>query len=156
MRGGALSGPPAPVNAQLFTTRFHSSETCGSTVRHDGGPLMGRLTTHVLDTANGIPAVGVTVELHVLDGPKRALVQTVRTNEDGRAPAPLLQGAAFRPGTYELAFDVGQYFKRRGTPTADPPFLSVVTLRFTIADPDGHYHVPLLASPWSYTTYRGS
>jgi 5-hydroxyisourate hydrolase len=117
---------------------------------------MGRLTTHVLDTANGVPAVGVAVELYALDGANRALIQSARTNADGRAPAPLLEGAAFKTGTYELAFDVGGYFKARGAMTADPPFLSVVTLRFTIADPDGHYHVPLLTSPWSYTTYRGS
>jgi 5-hydroxyisourate hydrolase len=117
---------------------------------------MGRLTTHVLDTANGVPAAGVAVELYAIEGRTRALINAVRTNADGRADAPLLQGEAFKPGTYELTFDVGAYFKARGTQTADPPFLSVVTLRFTIADPDGHYHVPLLASPWSYTTYRGS
>jgi 5-hydroxyisourate hydrolase len=117
---------------------------------------MGRLTTHVLDTANGVPAAGIAVELYALDGPQRRLIQTVRTNADGRAPAPLLEGEAFKPGVYELTFDVGAYFAGRGANTADPPFLTVVTLRFTIADKDGHYHVPLLASPWSYTTYRGS
>jgi 5-hydroxyisourate hydrolase len=117
---------------------------------------MGRLTTHVLDTANGIPAEGVAIELYALDGAKRALIGAMRTNSDGRAPSPLLQGDSFKLGTYELTFDVGAYFAQRGTKTADPPFLSIVTIRFAIADADGHYHVPLLASPWSYTTYRGS
>lgn len=117
---------------------------------------MGRLTTHVLDTANGVPAAGVAIELYAIDGRTRALVNAVRTNADGRADAPLLQGDAFKTGTYELAFDIGAYFAQRGAGAADPPFLSVVTIRFTIADAGGHYHVPLLASPWSYTTYRGS
>jgi 5-hydroxyisourate hydrolase len=86
---------------------------------------------------------------------RRSVVRTT-TNADGRTDAPLMIGDAFRTGTYELVFAVGGYFKSLGTATADPPFLDVVPVRFTIADPDGHYHVPLLVSPWSYSTYRGS
>lgn len=118
---------------------------------------MGRLSTHVLDTANGCPAPGMKVELYRIDlGGARTLIKSGATNADGRTDAPLLVDAAFAVGTYELVFDVAAYFKTRGTKTAEPPFLSQVPLRFTIADPNGHYHVPLLVSPWSYSTYRGS
>ena len=117
---------------------------------------MGRLSTHVLDTANGRPAQGVAVELFRLDGGDRSSVVSTRTNADGRTDAPLMIGEAFRTGTYELVFQVGAYFRGLGTKTADPPFLNEVPIRFTIAERDGHYHVPLLVSPWSYSTYRGS
>jgi 5-hydroxyisourate hydrolase len=117
---------------------------------------MGRLSTHVLDTANGKPAQGVAVELFALDGGERRSLVATRTNADGRTDAPLLSGNAFRTGAYELVFQVGVYFRSIGTETADPPFLDVVPIRFAIAEPDGHYHVPLLVSPWSYSTYRGS
>ena len=118
---------------------------------------MGRLSTHVLDTVSGQPAAGVAIELHVLgpDGAWRQ-VMTAVTNADGRTDQPLLTGASFKTGTYMLSFQVGSYFKHRGLSASDPPFLDVVPLRFTIAEPDGHYHVPLLATPWSYSTYRGS
>jgi len=118
--------------------------------------LMGRLSTHVLDTANGRPARGVAVELFALDGEARRSVARTVTNADGRTDAPLLTSESFRTGTYELVFQVGAYFRAAGTTTADPPFLDVVPIRFSIAEPDGHYHVPLLVSPWSYSTYRGS
>ena len=115
---------------------------------------MGDLTTHVLDTAQGRPGAGIRVELFdVNDGRRR--VTSVRTNQDGRCDAPLLDGDAFRPGQWELVFHVGEYFARTDLPTADPPFLDRVTIRFGIAD-DAHYHVPLLVAPWGYTTYRGS
>ncbi len=117
---------------------------------------MGRLSTHVLDNVNGKPAKGVAIELFVIEGEtRRSVVRTV-TNADGRTDAPLMIGEAFRIGTYELVFEAGAYFKRLGTPMADPPFLDIVPIRFTIAEPDGHYHVPLLVTPWSYSTYRGS
>lgn len=117
---------------------------------------MGRLSTHVLDNVNGKPAKGVAIELFAVeDGNRRSVVRTV-TNADGRTDAPLMTGEAFRTGTYELVFEIGAYFKAIGTPTADPPFLDIVPIRFTIAEADGHYHVPLLVSPWSYSTYRGS
>ncbi len=113
------------------------------------------LTTHVLDTANGVPAAGMTVHVNRVDG-KRQRIKTVVLNADGRAPAPLLEGAEFTAGRYELTFEVAAYFKARGAVMDDPPFLEDVTLRFAVAKPTRHYHVPLLVSPWSYSTYRGS
>ena len=115
---------------------------------------MGRLTTHVLDTASGVPAQGMRVELHRLGD--AAPLATIDTNADGRASAPLLDGDAFKPGNYELRFHVAAYFRARGTKLSEPPFLDVVVIRFGIADAAAHYHVPLLVSPWSYSTYRGS
>ena len=116
---------------------------------------MGRLTTHVLDTASGIPARGMRVELHRIDGTALPLA-AISTNSDGRAPAPLLEGDALRTGEYELHFHVADYFRQHGTTLPKPPFLDVVVIRFGIADAAQHYHVPLLVSPWSYSTYRGS
>lgn len=117
---------------------------------------MGKLTTHVLDTAAGTPARDMRVELHRVDGGAPALIAATRTNADGRLDAPLLDGADLRAGTYTLTFDVAEYFRGRGSALPDPPFLDRVVLRFGIADPAQHYHVPLLVSPWSYSTYRGS
>jgi 5-hydroxyisourate hydrolase len=118
---------------------------------------MGRLSTHVLDTVHGQPAQDVAIDLHILEpGESWRLLKQTRTNADGRTDEPLLQAEAMKTGTYMLTFHVGDHFRRRGLPLADPPFLDVIPLRFSIADADGHYHVPLLASPWSYTTYRGS
>lgn len=116
---------------------------------------MGKLTTHVLDTANGCPAAGMRVRLLRLDGGERE-IKSIELNHDGRADAPLLEGATLQRGRYRLLFSVAAYFRARGTPLADPPFLDEVPLDFGIADPAAHYHVPLLASPWSYGTYRGS
>ncbi len=118
---------------------------------------MPRLSTHVLDTASGRPASGVALVLWRIepDGRRIALVKAA-TNADGRTDQPLLAGGAFAVGHYELEFSVGDYFRALGANLADPPFLDVVPLRFAIADPEGHYHVPLLVSPWSYSTYRGS
>ena len=115
---------------------------------------MGHLTTHILDTANGIPAADVAVRLFTLVG-ERQLLASVSTNSDGRTDDPLLQGDGMRTGEYELEFDVGPYFKARGSATADPAFLNTVVVRFSI-NADERYHVPLLVSPWSYSTYRGS
>jgi len=116
---------------------------------------MSQLSTHVLDLTTGRPAAGLRIELRRLD-PAPSPAKTVVTNADGRTDAPLLAGAEFKPGTYMLTFHVGDYFGARGGASADPPFLDLVPLRFAMADPDGHYHVPLLATPWSYSTYRGS
>lgn len=118
---------------------------------------MGRLSTHVLDTASGRPAAGMDVALHRLglDG-TRALVKQLRTGEDGRTAEPLLTGEALTAGTYELVFGVADYFRASGITQANPPFLDDVPIRFTIADADAHYHVPLIVTPWSYATYRGS
>jgi len=117
---------------------------------------MGRLTTHVLDTARGTPGVGMTIDFFRLEPGGRSLVKSATTNNDGRTDEPLLDGAAFEVGTYELVFHVGAYFRAIGEPISDPPFLDEVPIRVSLADADSHYHVPLLASPWSYATYRGS
>jgi len=118
---------------------------------------MGALTTHVLDTMHGSPAAGMAVSLFRLeaDGQAQCLQQLV-LNHDGRADAPLLQGATLLPGRYRLVFEVAAYFRGRGVDLPEPPFLDVVPLDFGIADAAAHYHVPLLASPWAYSTYRGS
>jgi 5-hydroxyisourate hydrolase len=117
---------------------------------------MGRLSTHVLDTVNGKPARGVAIELFAIERERRNSILRTTTNADGRTDAPLMAGETFRTGTYELVFHVGPYFRASGMAAADPPFLDAVPVRFSIAEPDGHYHVPLLVSPWSYSTYRGS
>jgi 5-hydroxyisourate hydrolase len=117
---------------------------------------MGKLTTHVLDTANGCPAAGMGVALYRLDRGVPTLLQRVVLNADGRTDDPLLEGAAFVPGTYRLVFGVAAYFRRRGAELADPPFLDEVPLDFGLALAGAHYHVPLLASPFAYSTYRGS
>lgn len=117
---------------------------------------MGRLTTHVLDTAAGIPGQGMSITLTKIVDNRRETLRTVKTNHDGRCDAPLLEGDAMAPGVYELDFAAGDYFRARGVTLPEPAFLDVVTLRFGIADASAHYHVPLLVSPWSYSTYRGS
>ena len=116
---------------------------------------MGKLTTHVLDTANGCPAAGMAVALYRLDVDGATLQQRLILNHDGRADAPLLEGAAFQPGRYRLVFSVAAYFRARGNELAQPPFLDEVPLDFGLATLGQHYHVPLLVSPWSYSTYRG-
>ncbi len=116
---------------------------------------MAGLTTHVLDTARGVPAAGMAVALHALDGGRRLLIET-RTNANGRTDAPLLDGGAFAAGRYELVFQVAAYFRAAGVALADPPFLDEVPLRFAIADAGAHYHEPLLDRPGSYAPYRGS
>jgi 2-oxo-4-hydroxy-4-carboxy-5-ureidoimidazoline decarboxylase len=116
----------------------------------------GRLSTHVLDTAAGRPAAGLRIELTEIGASAEALLAEAVTNADGRTDAPLLAGAPLRIGRYRLDFHVGAYFAARQVAAADPPFLDIVPIRFAIAEPEGHYHVPLLVSPWSYSTYRGS
>jgi 2-oxo-4-hydroxy-4-carboxy-5-ureidoimidazoline decarboxylase len=115
----------------------------------------GRLSTHVLDTFSGRPAAGVTIELYEIGASARGLLVSASTNSDGRTEAALVAGEPLRIGSYELTFHIGAYFAQRA-PQADPPFLDVVPIRFAIAEPEAHYHVPLLASPWAYSTYRGS
>jgi 5-hydroxyisourate hydrolase len=117
---------------------------------------MGKLTTHVLDTANGCPAAGMAVTLYRLEAGAPILLQEITLNHDGRADSPLLQGDSFRPGRYRLVFAVAAYFRGRGAELAEPPFLDEVPLDFGLATVGQHYHVPLLASPWAYSTYRGS
>jgi 5-hydroxyisourate hydrolase len=115
---------------------------------------MGRLTTHILDTANGRPAAGVAIRVFSLGDERRQLVAT-RSNDDGRTDDALLDGDAMTSGHYELEFDIGDYFSAHGHVVSDPAFLNTVVIRFAV-NASEHYHVPLLASPWSYSTYRGS
>ena len=117
---------------------------------------MGKLTTHVLDTANGCPAAGMAVALYRVDAAGAAMIKSLKLNRDGRVDAPLLDGADMLPGRYRLLFQVGAYFRERGAALADPAFVDAVPVDFGIADAAAHYHVPLLVSPWSYATYRGS
>jgi 5-hydroxyisourate hydrolase len=117
---------------------------------------MGRLSTHVLDVSRGKPAAGVTIELQRLEtSGNRIPVARVITNADGRTDQPLMAGEAFVPGTYELSFHIGAYFRQKDAAGAGD-FLDVVPIRVTLADKDGHYHVPLVCSPFAYSTYRGS
>jgi 5-hydroxyisourate hydrolase len=116
---------------------------------------MARLSTHVLDTARGKPASGLKIELFRLE-PSRTLLKTVTTNDDGRTDEPLLTGATIPTGVYELVFQAGEYLRSTGLDLPEPAFLSEIVIRFGIADATGHYHVPLLLSPYGYSTYRGS
>ncbi len=115
---------------------------------------MARLSTHILDTVRGSPAADVAIRLFRA-GAERRLIVEARSNDDGRTERPLLQGDGMRTGTYELEFDVGEYFRRGDVPLAEPAFLDTVVIRFSVLDNE-NYHVPLLVSPWSYSTYRGS
>ncbi len=120
---------------------------------------MGHLSTHVLDTAHGCPAAGMLVSLQRLDAGSAGGPLTLKTlalNHDGRADGPLLDAATMAVGRYRLLFEVAPYFRARGVALPDPPFIDTVALDFGIADAAGHYHVPLLVSPYSYSTYRGS
>jgi hydroxyisourate hydrolase len=115
------------------------------------------VTTHVLDVRIGRPAEGVQVELYELTGAgERKLIADVATNADGRTDKPLIGAGEARAGRFELVFHAGAYFRRTQAELADPPFLDLIPIRFGVADPQAHYHVPLIVSPWSYSTYRGS
>ena len=116
----------------------------------------GYLTTHVLDTARGLPAQGVRIVLYRLEGESRTLLAETVTNDDGRTDSPILPKESFAPGTYELVFAAGDYLRATGQAGADPLFLNEIPLRFGMADPEAHYHVPLLLSAYGYSTYRGS
>jgi 2-oxo-4-hydroxy-4-carboxy-5-ureidoimidazoline decarboxylase len=120
-------------------------------------PVHGRLSTHVLDNHSGKPAAGIEVELVERSrlGASR-IVTRARTNSDGRTDQPLIGGRPVPNGRYELNFNVGKYFRERNVPLSDPPFLDDISLRFAVSEPEGHLHVPLLVTPWSYATYRGS
>jgi 5-hydroxyisourate hydrolase len=113
---------------------------------------MARISTHVLDTSRGEPAQRLRIDLHFC----AELVKSVVTNMDGRTDQPLISGDRLEPGVYELTFHAGDYFRAAGVKLPDPPFFDVVVIRFGVADPVGNYHVPLLLSPYGYSTYRGS
>jgi 2-oxo-4-hydroxy-4-carboxy-5-ureidoimidazoline decarboxylase len=128
-----------------------------SIVSDDRLPVHGRLSTHVLDTHGGKPAAGISIELTELsDLGQSRVVARATTNSDGRTDQPLIGGRPVPIGHYELMFSVGDYFAGRGVPMSDPPFLDRIPLRFSVSEPEGHLHVPLLVTPWSYATYRGS
>ena len=117
---------------------------------------MGQLTTHVLDVTTGVPAAGVRVDLHEDRGPGVSLpLATAVTSDNGRMTAPLLTGAALHAGRYTLTFHVAEYFRSRGVELPEPAFIEQAVIRIGIADPQQHYHVPLLITPWSYSVYRG-
>ena len=126
------------------------------------GRIMARLSTHVLDTANGRPAAGMRIRLYACEGQPRQLLKTAITNPDGRTDEPLLAGEGLPTGVYELEFSVAEYFAASGgaasgtASTGAPPFLGDVVVRFGVADASANYHVPLLVSPYAYSTYRGS
>ena len=117
---------------------------------------MGKLTTHVLDVAQGKPGAGVRVELYAVQNGDQTLLASAVTNRDGRCDAALLEGGALRVGRYELVFFAGDYFDLQGLTLPEPKFIDRVTIAFGIADSAQNYHVPLLVSPWAYSTYRGS
>lgn len=123
---------------------------------HQGGNMAGFLTTHVLDTARGLPAEGLEITLYRLRDGAREAVVTMRTNDDGRTDSPILPAERFQVGVYELIFAAGDYLRATGQAGADPLFLDEVPIRFGISDPQSHYHVPLLLSPFGFSTYRGS
>jgi 5-hydroxyisourate hydrolase len=117
---------------------------------------MGQLTTHVLDTMNGCPAAGMLVALYRIEAGQPVLIKQLALNHDGRADGPLLDETTFKTGTYRLLFEVAAYFRGRGVALPEPPFVDAVPIDFGMSNPLQHYHVPLLASPWAYSTYRGS
>jgi len=147
----------AEFAAALLEVFYITRLRIAAKVAGDGMPQVnGRLSTHVLDMHAGRPAIGMAVELYELAGDRYYRLTTAVTNGDGRTDQPLIGGRPLPMGRYELRFSVGDHFKSRGIEAGDPPFLDIVPLRFSIAEPEGHYHVPLLCSPWSYSTYRGS
>ena len=117
---------------------------------------MGKLSTHVLDTTQGKPGAGVKIALYSVSGGQRTLLKKETTNQDGRCNSPLLEGDAMQPGQYELVFAAGDYFAAQGVTLPSPRFVDRVTIAFGIADASQNYHVPLVVTPWSYSTYRGS
>lgn len=117
---------------------------------------MGKLSTHVLDTMHGRPARHMVIELFSLEGSERTQLKQIRTNNDGRADEPLLQENSLKKGVYELVFHAGDYFAGQGLDIPEPRFVDQVTIRFGIADQTENYHVPLLVTPWAWSTYRGS
>lgn len=144
-------------SAALMEVFYITRLRIAAKVTGEGMPKVnGRLSTHVLDTHAGRPAVGVAVELYEFSGDAAHRIATAVTNADGRTDRPLIGDRPLPIGCYELRFAVGDHFRSRGIEQSEPPFLDIVPLRFSIAEPEGHYHVPLLCTPWSYSTYRGS
>jgi 2-oxo-4-hydroxy-4-carboxy-5-ureidoimidazoline decarboxylase len=153
LRHDAATEFAAALQEIFYITRLRIA----AKVTGEGMPRVnGRLSTHVLDTHAGRPAAGIAVELHEFAGDTAHRIATATTNADGRTDRPLIGDRPLPVGRYELRFAIGDHFRSRGIEQGDPPFLDIVPLRFSIAEPEGHYHVPLLCTPWSYSTYRGS
>jgi 2-oxo-4-hydroxy-4-carboxy-5-ureidoimidazoline decarboxylase len=151
--------PQAELQAALQEVFYITRLRLAGLVRGPGAPVVtGGLSTHVLDTAHGRPGAGVLVELFEIGDDGAELVASSETNADGRVPGGLIPDgvAPLRIGTYELRFHVGPYFARAGAALADPPYFDVVPVRVSLAEAEAHYHIPLLVTPWTYTTYRGS
>lgn len=152
---------PSDANEELATALqevfFITRLRLAAKMTGEGMPRVdGRLSTHVLDTHAGRPAVGVAIELYELAGERYHRITTAVTNAEGRTDRPLIGDRPLPIGRYELRFSIGDHYRSRGIESGTPPFLDIVPLRFSIAEPEGHYHVPLLCTPWSYSTYRGS
>ena len=151
------SDPATEFAAALQEIHYITRLRIVARVTGEGMPKVdGRLSTHVLDTHAGRPAAGIAIELFEFAGERAHRIATAVTNADGRTDQPLIGGRPLPIGRYELRFAVGDHFRSRGIEGGDPPFLDIVPLRFSVAEPEGHYHVPLLCTPWSYSTYRGS
>ncbi len=151
------SDPATEIAAALQEIHYITRLRIVARVTGEGMPKVdGRLSTHVLDTHAGRPAAGIAIELFEFAGERAHRIATAVTNADGRTDQPLIGGRPLPIGRYELRFAVGDHFRNRGIEGGDPPFLDIVPLRFSVAEPEGHYHVPLLCTPWSYSTYRGS
>ncbi|MCJ8145185.1 2-oxo-4-hydroxy-4-carboxy-5-ureidoimidazoline decarboxylase [Ancylobacter sp. A5.8] len=149
--------PEAELAAAIEEIGFITRLRLVERVEGSGMPnVAGRLSTHVLDTHKGGPAEGVRIELYEVGRSARALLRETVTNADGRTDAPLISGVPLRAGRYELVFHIGAHFAARGLVLPEPAFLDTVPIRFGVSDPEGHYHVPLVVTPWSYSTYRGS
>lgn len=152
-----INDAPAELATALQEIAYITRLRIAVRVSGEGMPKVdGRLSTHVLDTHLGRPAVGLAVELYELAGERYIRIATAITNADGRTDKPLIGDRPLPVGRYELRFAVGDHYRRRGIDSGNPPFLDIVPLRFSVAEPEGHYHVPLLCTPWSYSTYRGS
>lgn len=145
-----------PRSAEIETALAQIDQIARGRLAARMGRGHGRLSTHVLDTADGIPAAALKLTLEAEANGAWRTIRTTATNANGRTDEPLLSDIEMEPGRYLITFEIGDYFRARGTKTPEPPFLDHVPLQFGLADPDGHYHVPLLCSPWSYSTYRGS
>jgi 2-oxo-4-hydroxy-4-carboxy-5-ureidoimidazoline decarboxylase len=151
------NGADAELAAALDEIGYITRLRLVDRVEGAGAPAVtGRLSTHVLDTYHGRPAPGVKLALFEVGKSERACIAQATTDQDGRTDKPLISGEPLRAGTYELHFHIGDYFKTSGVALSAQPFLDVVPIRFGISEPEGHYHVPLVATPWSYSTYRGS
>jgi len=136
--------------------RLQQGPTGGLGRTGTGDKEMGKLSTHVLDTMHGKPAAEVLCELYKVENDQRSKVAEIHTNKDGRSDKPLLEGDSLEVGVYELVFHVGDYFARKGVSVPEPRFVDQVVLRFGIANASENYHVPLVVTPWTYSTYRGS